>query len=774
MIVIICVTSIVHYARIRNFANTFNHNSNQRKLMKNTLRTAAFLAATMLSLSAAAQDAAPLISNYGYTNLTYGYGQPDRQGSIKYREEVLVDGVMHIMWVQEGGLLDGWKRLDEVWYRRSDDLGKTWSEPVCVADHCYDGVKETDKMMNVVGDKVYIVARDSGTRLWLYRSDKGGAFKAKELTPGEHNIDAFHSVVVGSQVAVAYYEYGSSNTFYLYSADGENFTWDKVVDDSTPYANQCFLKDFAFDGKRMAMLYGHGDEVSMYVSDDLGHTWNSTRLSPTFKDEKGKDYCKGGTLNWWRNGGGAAHSVPQIAIDGDKLYTLFYTAMPDAAGQPSEKEYVVVARSLDGGKNWLPLTQITDDFDNHDGNLVVRGDNVYVKFNNNDYQERGVYHSHDGGATFELQNSWGFTLGNQYNAYASNGELYVDDNDPTGQTAYFLYNDYGYVKTIDGFRTVCEVNSNGNRYTGERFPHLLVDREGRRHWFVEHHYNDDSYNRHVNYRREGDDPQASWADNALHLAPNPNGDWGHMNYLTVHNTWETMPNREMTVEYRLKTGEKESKDIARVWGGGLTGYEGWSTNLWYSESYGKHAFEVKFRNYDNRTASLCSDNVDFNTWCHVAFTYSESAREVRLYVNGKLTDTESMDGSLRWGRLPIVIGGGNPGSDLLLDDFRLWNRPLSASEIADNYAAKSAGKSFTGANGLMLNYTFNNTLHDMSSHGHHAIPVGQIEFVGFDPAGIHSVTTDAAAQGRTYDLQGRETAPDAKGVVIKDGRKRIN
>lgn len=760
--------------------------------MKKTLLSAAALvlvAASMIALPASAQqDEAPLISNYGYTNLTYGYGQPDRQGTMKHREEVLVDcpedastGIggsqtMHVMWVQEGGLEDGWKRLYEVWYRRSDDLGKTWSEPVCVADHCYGGVNETDKMMNVVGNDVYIVTRDQGTHLWLYRSkgasrtgDGKVAFEGKDLTPGEHNIDQFRSCVVGSQVAIAYYEYGASDTYYLYSADGENFTGDKVVADSTPYANQCFLKDFAFDGERMAMLYCHGDEVSMYVSDDFGRNWNATLLSPTFKDEEGKDYCKGGTFSWWRNGG-AGHPVPQVAIDGNKLYTLFYTAMPDAAGLPSEDSYAVVARSLDGGKNWLPLTKITDEFDNHNGNLIVRGDNVYVTFNNNDYQKRGVYHSHDGGATFELQNSWGFTLGSQYNAYASDGELYVDSNDATGQTAYFLFNDYGYVKTVDGFRTVCEVHSNANRYTDERFTHLLVDREARRHWFVEHQTGEYGI-RYINYRREGDDPQASWADHALHLAPT--GNWDHMNCLTVHNTWETMPNREMTVEYWVKTGERTGMDIARVWCGGASGYEGWSTRLWYSESYGKNAFVVKLRNYNDRTAELVSGNVGYNTWCHVAFTYSESAREARLYVDGQLADTEPMDGSIRWGRLPIVIGGGHPDDDVTIDDFRLWNRPLTADEIAANYAAKAAGKSFTGASGLMLNYTFNRTLHDMSSHGHHAIPLGIIDFQAFDPTAIHGVMAPTAVDGRTYDLQGRPEAGSRSSVVIKDGRKQI-
>ena len=739
--------------------------------MKKTLRTAAFLAAAMISLSAAAQDEAPIISNYGYTNLTYGYGLPDKQGSIRYREEILVDGVMHVMWMQEGGMIDDRWGLYELWYRRSDDLGKTWSEPVCVSERCYNGVDETDKMMNVVGNNVYIVARDRSTNLWLYRSKAGGAFEGKELTPGDHNIDAFRSIVVGSQVAITYYEYSTSNTFCLYSADGESFTWDKIVDDSTPYANQCFLKDFAFDGKRMAMLYGHGDEVFMYVSDDLGRSWNRTLLSPTFKDDEDKDYCKGGVLSWWRNGGNSAHPVPMMALNGDKLYALFHTAIPDAAGQPSENNYAVVARSLDGGKTWEPLTTLTDDFQNYCGNLVVRGDNVYVKFECSDYQKHGVWHSHDGGATFELQNSWAPELGSQFNAYATDGEIYIDDNDPTGQTAYFLYNDYGYAKTTDGFRTITEIHTNAKRYTSDRFTHLLVDREGRRHWFVEQHFKDSSYNRCINYRREGDDPQPAAEDYALHLAGTDN--WDAMNYITVPNTLETTYDREMTIEYWFRAGEKISFRIGNSWCGGASGYEGWRTNLYYSDWYGMHAIEFRLRNYDDKDVNLTSPNVEYNSWNHIACTYSASAGVAHLYLNGQLVDTEEMSGGLRIGRMPIMIGGDNPSDDLTIDDLRIWNRPLSPAEIAANYAAKGTATSFEGAKGLVLNYNFDQTLRDMSNSGRHAIPVGTMEFVGFDYSGIQSVTTDAIATGRTYDLQGREATPATKGVVVKDGRKEI-
>lgn len=740
--------------------------------MRKVLRNAAFLAVAMISLSATAQDEAPLVSNYGFTNLNFGTGAEDRQGYMNHYEEALVDGVMHVMWVTEGRLEDGWKRIYEAWYRRSDDLGKTWSEPVCVCDNVCNYDRESDRMMSVVGDKVHIVVRDMDTHLWYYCSQPDGTFAARDLTPGGHSIDVHRLYAVGTKVAIAYYEYVSSDTHYLYSEDGESFTGGTVVLDDTHYANQCFLKDFTFDGERMVMLYGHGDYVDVMVSDDFGRQWNQTRLTPIFKDEEGKDYCKGGTFDWWRNGGGAGHDVTQTAIDGDKIYTLFYTHMPQEGNpeQPTEESYAVLARSIDGGKTWLPLTKISDEYDFHNGFLSVRGDNVYVKFENNDYKKRGVWHSHDGGATFELQNSWSPVLGSQYNTYANFGEIYVDDNDPSGQTAYFLYNDYGYAKTTDGFRTISEIHSNATRYTGERFAHLHVDGEGRRHWFIEHQTGEYGV-RFINYRREGDDPQPAAEDNALHLTGT--GDWNRMNYVTVPNTAEMVNDHEMTIEFWTKAGEERSFEIARTWSGGDSGYEGWRTNLWYSNWYEKHAYEFHLRNYDDESITLTSPNVEYNSWNHIACTYSASAGEARLYLNGQLAETKPMTGGLRIGRMPIVIGGENPSDDLIIDDFRVWNRPLSTEEIVANYAAKNAGSSFEGADGLVLNYTFDQTLRDMSGHNNHAIPVGTIDFADFESTGIKSLQAEPDTS-RTYDLQGREVAPDTKGIVVNNGHKRLN
>lgn len=740
--------------------------------MKKTLRTAAFLAAAMLSLSAAAQQGQPPVaSNYGYTNLNFGTGCEDRQGRMNHYEEALVDGVMHVMWVTEGRLENGWKRYYEAWYRRSDDLGKTWSEPVCVCDNVINQENESNKMMSVVGNKVHIVVCDNdANNLWYYTSQPNGTFQGKALTFGDSYVNMHRVYAVGNKVAIGYYRGVVNSTFYLFSEDGENFTGEKVVLDDTHYANQCFLKDFTFDGKRMALLYGHGDYVDMMVSDDFGRNWKQTRLSPIFKDDEGHDYCKAGTLYWWRNGGGASHDVTQTVIDGEKIYTIFYTHMPQEGNptQPTKEKYVVLARSLDGGQTWLPLTKVTDELNGYDGYLAVRGNNVYLKAETNDYMKRGVWHSHDGGETFELQNSWATAL-TWASGYANLGEIYVDDNDPTGQTAYFLYNDYGYAKTTDGFRTLSEVHSNANRGTSARYAHLHVDSEGTRHWFIEHEVGD-SYVRFINYRREGDDPQPAAEDYALHLAAS--GDWYRMNYVTVPNTLETTYDREMTVEYWFKAGEEASFRIANSWDGGESWKEGWRTNLAYSKSYNMHAIEFYLRNFDDKTVTLTSPNVEYNSWNHIACTYSASAGVAYLYLNGQLVDTKEMDGTLRIGRLPIMIGGDNPNDDLTIDDLRVWNRTLSPAEIAANYAAKGTATSFEGAKGLVLNYNFDQTLRDMSSYGRHAIPVGTMEFVGFDYTGIQSITTNVAA-GRTYDLQGREATPATKGVVIKDGRKEI-
>ncbi len=74
-----------------------------------------------------------------------------------------------------------------------------------------------------------------------------------------------------------------------------------------------------------------------------------------------------------------------------------------------------------------------------------------------------------------------------------------------------------------------------------------------------------------------------------------------------------------------------------------------------------------------------------NSWTHLAETYDGSS--VRLYVNGTLVSTTAAAGSLASSTSPLRIGGNSIWGEYfsgLIDEVRVYNRALSAAEIAQD------------------------------------------------------------------------------------------
>jgi hypothetical protein len=71
-----------------------------------------------------------------------------------------------------------------------------------------------------------------------------------------------------------------------------------------------------------------------------------------------------------------------------------------------------------------------------------------------------------------------------------------------------------------------------------------------------------------------------------------------------------------------------------------------------------------------------------NTWSHVAGTYDGAT--LRLYVNGVQVATKAQAGALPTSTSPLRIGGNSAWGEYfsgLIDEVRVYNRPLSAAEI---------------------------------------------------------------------------------------------
>ncbi|WP_343632076.1 LamG-like jellyroll fold domain-containing protein [Fluviicola sp.] len=99
------------------------------------------------------------------------------------------------------------------------------------------------------------------------------------------------------------------------------------------------------------------------------------------------------------------------------------------------------------------------------------------------------------------------------------------------------------------------------------------------------------------------------------------------------------------------------------------------------------------------------------TWYHAAAVMDYANQTSRLYVNGQLVDTRTVNSApfnriiptrLSWDEA-FAPGYPGPPSGALMDEVRIWSRPLSSAEIAANYDHCLSGTE----NNLELYYHFN-------------------------------------------------------------------
>ena len=88
-----------------------------------------------------------------------------------------------------------------------------------------------------------------------------------------------------------------------------------------------------------------------------------------------------------------------------------------------------------------------------------------------------------------------------------------------------------------------------------------------------------------------------------------------------------------------------------------------------------------------------------NTWSHLAVTFDGTT--IRLYVNGAQVSTRTRSGSFTTSSNPLQIGGNRFYTQYFqgkIDEVRVYNRPLSATEIqSDMNKAVTSGSSGGGA-----------------------------------------------------------------------------
>ncbi|WP_415326243.1 LamG-like jellyroll fold domain-containing protein [Chryseobacterium sp. MMS23-Vi53] len=130
------------------------------------------------------------------------------------------------------------------------------------------------------------------------------------------------------------------------------------------------------------------------------------------------------------------------------------------------------------------------------------------------------------------------------------------------------------------------------------------------------------------------------------------------------------------------------------------------------DSDGLHAFWIP-----NNTGKLSAGHngdwfavedsvpISINTWHHVAVTYDAGTTTLRLYKDGQLISTNTDVDPVNGGNM-VRLGAFNDAANSFtgtMDEVRIWNKALSAGEIANHMNCELPGP----ATGLIAYYKFN-------------------------------------------------------------------
>lgn len=687
----------------------------------------AFIAIVVGGSVADAQSAMP--GNYGYVNLSAGYGEEMTYGGVTKSEQIIDGNVIHVVWAKNSA-------SHEVWYRRSNDLGKTWEEPVLVVGNTDREVARTERMMSVSGGKVFIVATPANSKLSVFSTTDGKEFRETEVNSRINDSRYVSPMLfsVGNKVAIAFSKEldRDEGLHVAYSSDGGMTFADSLL--TVKFEGSSFvptIQDFVFDGSRMAVLstwsdrWGDQQLVFATVSDDYCHTYATTQLAPDVEDEGG---------NIRRHATIRRLDGPAVALDGGNIFvTLSAQLTADNSGK-----YLTVLRSADGGETWSEPKELVykgdEDtrLDYKQPTIVAKNGHVYVmtetwRSPRSNEDARGIFYSDDCGETFSMQDSWQEYTGCW--GYSHNYTLKIDENDPTGNTAYALFNDFAWVKTTDGFKSVCEVTSSPNgRNDNNMRTQLAVDADGGRYWFLRYDPDNGAYYDLV-YKSENE-PEPSADDQCLQFTKKENN---RFNRIAIPNTPDLHADKAFTVEMWVNLPELVDQTFAWLPGKNAEDANGlsFSASSSYSTGY-RYRFTSRITNSMGDRTDLQQQFFDVtpNIWHHLALTYNAEQRRVRFYLDGVLQQEKEFNGQMGWGWNSFNLGNirSDAKTNFLLDDFRIWNRELTQDELVENFQRKDFG----GDESLLVNLNFDGTLRDITGNGHDGIGLYDVDFVASD------------------------------------------
>jgi hypothetical protein len=180
--------------------------------------------------------------------------------------------------------------------------------------------------------------------------------------------------------------------------------------------------------------------------------------------------------------------------------------------------------------------------------------------------------------------------------------------------------------------------------------------------------------------------------------------------------------------------QKDKQGSARLWEMGVFSSK-FRMELWHS---------------DGSTTIQSADNIPLNEWMFLTMTFDGT--DIKMYQNGTQTKIKNFPGDIKiHSDTPVTIGGlyGLEYFPGLIDDVRIYNRALSASEITDLYNGKEVSNE-----GLVgwwaMNEGEGTTVTDLSGNGNDGTINGATWLDGRGPTYEQVETT----QGQALNFNG--------------------
>lgn len=738
--------------------------------MKTYLLSIAFLLLPWMGAGAASMDQFVPSNWGGWKNLSLGTTDTTYYTKTQLPMDVQVSGqTVHVAWTDWKPNADGDYCL---WYRRSTDAGRTWEEPRAIVksktmkmgDINYVGGNfgSNAKWMEVEGQDVHFVNIiksvtsddvEQSQVLYTYSHDGGATFQQRVLAEssqeeGFYKYRTFaygrpHVEADGQTVVIAFqYSNDGYKTRVLTSFDGGQTFNNKLID---TVQELCDLKvsgrQWAVLGNDMYWNYNmHWGNVYVSTSSDGGETITTQNVAPLVKDET--SWC---SLEYMKGFNGQSFNYhAQMTLEGDVINVIFQGCAEDL-GDPhptNDRNHTIFRRSTDFGKTWTKAMYLPES-KNTSCAIAAKGQNIYVLSTPNGPR---MYHSHDGGQTWETQPRCFWN--SQYSGFANFYDLYLAPDDPTGQHVYLTTCRGLLVESKDGFRTVHRNFAVGYESwdSKDRNNHSLtvrLDSEGTEHWVMNYsapYKAFDPYFWSIVYRRNDPAPATTGQEMALDISVPENRILNDpLNKVTIPMTPSIMETREaMTVEcwVRIDKRSSGSLDIAALSNSngnhnGSPYYGGWYISVHQDGNqgytfYGGVSTELSV----NGTGKEVSDRWRYRInetgmWHHLALTYDSHVEEdnIRLYVDGMLINTGTEKGTIIMGNNPIVIGPSYASdyyvNQTYVDNFAVFSRALTEEEIMQHIYNLPDAKD----KDCRLLLTFDGSLQDQSQYHNDPAPL---------------------------------------------------